>query len=169
MRKNFEIQRRFAPTGWPFCSGMSGRFTGIRNKIYLVQISQDKFGIMLEETYTSTGETELHYRLITDWGDRFKVALDGLGANSYVGGCSDSPPSPLCHSYSSQIYFSADSGFVEVDYSGTYLRKTRKGIKNNVLNWNVMCNYNEARGEYVKSGNQQSRCLDNLPFQKSIE
>lgn len=151
------------------CFGVFGSYGNLPHKIYPVQILRDKFGMMLEETYTSTGESTLHYLLITDWGNRFKVVLDGLGANSYDGGCDDSPPSPLCHSFSSNIYFSADRGSVQVYYSGTYPRKTRKGTRSTILNWDVMCNYDAARGTYVKSGSQKSKCLGNLPFQKSIE
>jgi len=153
------------------CFGMFGSWGALPEKISLVQLDAAKFGVMFEETNTAQMETILYYNLITQWNKVFKVALDGLAADSYEyeDGCDKKPPLPLCYDYSSQMRFLPDKSLVSIKYSGTYLVKTSKGEERKPLDYSLLCTYDNDQGEYVKNENHKSKCLDGLFFQKRIE
>jgi len=151
------------------CFGTFGSYGELPETNYIVRMSPDKFGIMLLETYFATGGAFLYYRLITDWENRFKLVLSGLGDESYDMGCTPPGCSWLRHAYSSRIRFSAKRSSVVIDYSGTYIRKTPKGLKRSALKQRVTCDYDSEAGEYVKKNDRSSKCLEQLPFQESIE
>ncbi len=156
-------------SGWQLeqadkCFGLFGNTGDFWGRMYLVPVAVNKFGVMLEDKSTFTGETSLHFALITDWKNQFKVVLDGLGENSYYGGCDDVPPSSTCFDYSSIIHFSTEPYSVEIDFSGTYPSKTRP----NTFKSSLVCSYDPLMGEYVKNNDPKVRCLSDLPFQKDV-